>query len=191
MTINITTWSPDTCRCELSYTNDSENPEAGSIFYAVHMVCDEHAHLATKATLSGERDDAKSADKFKVIEDTKARNLDQHQQAIKRAHLPHHKRELEDTTRLINEHNARVHTHFTEILAQPFAHDEHIYKAVLAENQTKNQAIGHLMEQNPHLTHLHITFSHDKARKLTLHVYKDAETKPTEEKFGITVRRVG
>ena len=190
MTINITTWGPDTCSCEFSYTTDDENPN-NSVFYAVHQVCPHHAHLATPHLAKKADHMAKTQTKMTHIHTAIQRNVEQHQQALARATRRTHRQDLEALEPTIHQHNAKVKMMFEDIFGEPFAHDEHIYKAVLAENQTKNIAIGHLIEQNPHLKHEDITFSHDKARKLTLHLTKDAETKPTEQKFGVTIRRVG
>jgi hypothetical protein len=119
------------------------------------------------------------------------RNLKQHEKAIQRARLRTHKEDLQNITAQIHEHNRRVKMDFEDIFNQSYAHDEHIYQAILKENQVKNQAIAHLIEQNPELDPHDITFSFDQGRKLTLNLAKNVKGAPTAQKFNIVIKKMG
>ena len=153
MVIQITTWSPDTCSCEVSYSWDDEEPAEDRVttFYALHNVCPHHEHLATKSahlSAMADRDlhSIKGQTKIRHIHTAMERNVVQHQKAIARVTRRTHRKELEALTPTIHAHNLKVKETFEDIFAEPYAHDEHIYHLLLKENQTKNQAIGHLEE---------------------------------------------
>lgn len=150
MAIQITTWSPDTCGCEVSFSWDDEAPSENRVhtFYAMHDVCPHHEHLASKTLSSITVHTAKAQTKMKHIHTITARNMTRHQEATNKARNRRNRRELESLNPQVIDHNRRVIENFEDIFAEPYAHDEHIYHLLLKENQTKNQAIGHLEEQH-------------------------------------------
>jgi hypothetical protein len=167
LVVQITTWSPDTCSCEFSFTWDDEDVPRVHTFYAVHNVCALHEHLATKTLHS--LHSAKVDKKMEYITHITMRNLRRHEEKIAQTTRRMHKRDLVNLTTAIHDHNQRVKDNFEDIFSEPHAHDEHIYSAVLAENQLKNRALGHIQE-----THgIDADWEFDKSRKLILKVDKD------------------
>ncbi len=150
MVIQITTWSPDTCGCEVSFSWDDEAPSENRVhtFYAIHNVCELHEHLASKTQHSLTVHTAKAQTKMKHIHTITARNMTRHQDRTNQTRNRRQKRELESLNPQVIDHNRRVIENFEDIFAEPYAHDEHIYDLLLKENQTKNMAIGHLEEQH-------------------------------------------
>src|SRR4051812_1394099 len=201
MVVQITTWSPDTCSCEVSFTWDDSVPSElrVSTFYALHNVCPHHAHLATRdehLAKSAERDlhRTKGQVKMRHVHTAMERNVTQHQNALARVTRRIHRQDLEALTPTIHQHNQKVQATFEDIFDQPFAHDEHIYKAVLAENQLKNRALGHIKETHD----IDADWEFNAERQLVLKVdgHKVADANKTlratfpEHKINITAKTI-
>lgn len=178
MVIQITTWSPDTCKCEFSYTWDDEEPQDQRVhtFYAVHNVCDAHMHLATQEhhlSKSADRDlhTVKGQTKMRHIHAVTERNITRHQERFDKETRRRVRRELDGLLPLVHQHNQQVKQDFEDIFTEPFVHDEHVYLAVLTENQNKNIQIGKIQEK--HGPDTQVDYEFDNARRLTLKVHKD------------------
>jgi hypothetical protein len=154
MVINITTWSPDTCGCELSYEWDSDilQEQRTHTFYAMHKVCEHHRGLATtkhEYLADGERariHNKTSEEKRATLHEILDNNMLRHMKLLKDGSTKREKRDLESMTGQVEAHNFRVMEMFDSILNEPFAHDELIYNVIMDENQTKNIAQDELKQ---------------------------------------------
>jgi uncharacterized membrane protein YccC len=101
-------------------------------------ICPKHEHMKSKHKKPGHDNKAKRT--MDILEQTKTSNLDNSHQNIARHRQGslNHNIALE-THKLVERHNTHIHNEWSELISNIHAYDEHIYDAVLKENQQQQQ----------------------------------------------------
>jgi len=139
MVVKIQRWSPIyNCGCVIEQQVDYDDLEKRDpivSFLMMHTVCEKHIHLAS--TSHSDDHEVRKAYVMSLIHETKARNIKQHDEAIKRAKFRHHRNELHKLTNHIHSHNQAIHEEFDELSDQFHCWDEHIYNQIVKEDEDR------------------------------------------------------
>lgn len=172
MHMNITRWSPDTCKCIIELLTDN----GAQYFLLQNEVCDDHAHMILPQRHV--QHDELSVNVRNIIEIIKKRNIDT---AVARFEEPRIarsrklKKELTQCIELIKAHNGEITEEWAELVEQDHAFHPHIHAAVNEENQRKNIVQNHFAEHFGQDEPFSWTFSSGSPRVLNVIVPRDHE----------------
>src|SRR5438093_2712413 len=124
---NISRWSPLTCDCVIElvavYDDNNEKILRDPEFLAMNNVCGKHKHLASKVHKSNHHELSKHV--MDIIEEAKAVNLKQADDAIAAETSPRRKRQLISCKDTVLRFNSDITEEWNELVTQPHAFDKH------------------------------------------------------------------
>jgi hypothetical protein len=140
MVLRFTRWTAE-CGCvfELEADPDSPNAEEREARFALaNYICPKHDHM--KSTKHKAKHEDKSKHIMDVLETAKQSNIDHSLQHIARFQPGsyRHRRALNTHNSILN-FNEDIHNEWSELTSNTHAYDEHIYDAVVKENQQQQE----------------------------------------------------